>query len=82
MNNANPEAVAECAMAVIDAVQTRREAVRPLGVAAALLLVAERLGVEPQDIATVARNLMLSPSGQRIPEFRAVAEYVRNEVPR
>lgn len=82
LTNANPEAVAEGAMACIDAVQTRRQEVQPLALACAFLLLAERLRLEPQDLATWAKALMLAPSGQRVPEFRAVTAYIQNEIPR
>lgn len=80
MTNASPEEVSEAAFAVIDAIQTRRRHVQPLGLACAFIVLAERLKEEPQDIATLAKNVMLSPSGQRIPEFRALAAYLQNEV--
>lgn len=82
MNNAPAAAVAECAMAVIDAVQTRRADVRAPAVGAALLLLVEHLKLTPQDLMTVVGNMLTGPDGRRVAEFRAVQLYIQNEVTR
>lgn len=82
MNNAPAARVAEGALAVISAIQTRPPEVQPLAIGVAFLLLAERLRLSPQDVATVVGNMMEDRDGKRIAEFRAVQMYIENEVNR
>lgn len=82
MNNANAAEVAECAMAVIDAVQHRHAHVRAPAIGAALVLLIEHLGLTPQDVMTVATNMMAGPDSKRVDEFRAVQMYIQKEIAR
>ena len=81
MANAPRQRVAAAAMGTIDGVQHIEKAVQPLGMAAAFIILCEQLGVNPQDAFTMARNVMIfAETGNRTPEFRAVADYIKHEV--
>lgn len=79
-NNANPRRVANTAMAVIDATQRGfAPHEQAHGIACAFLLLAEHLRIPAQDLFTASKNLMNDTTGKR-PEFRAITDYLRNEV--
>ncbi len=79
INNAKPADVAKSNFVVIDRLQSFEPHVQVLGVAAVLLLLADRFGVDAQTIFTVTKNLMNSKEGLR-PEFEAVRDYVKHEI--
>lgn len=71
------------AMAVIDALQHHAESdkgAQSVGLCAAFLLLTERLGLEPQDVFTVTKNLLAQAVGPRAKDFEAVRLYLQNEV--
>lgn len=79
-NNANPHRVSLAAMSVIDAAQRGFVAHEQAhGIACAFLLLAEHLRIPAQDLFTATKNLMNDTTGKR-PEFRAITDYLRNEV--
>jgi len=81
MVNADAQRVAAATMGVIDGVQRFDPAVQPLGMAAAFLLMCEAMGIEPQDVFTMARNAMVfRNTNNTIPEFRAVKQYIQMEI--
>lgn len=80
MNNANPHTVASAAMAVVDRLQNFPPADQIMGAAALFLILAEHRGIPAQDIFTATKNLINGVDGKR-PEFRALAEYVKHELP-
>ena len=79
MNNANPAAVATAVMVVIDKLQHEQPHVQQMAAAALFVLLAERWGMEPQDVMTATKNLMIGSEGKRA-EFEAVALYLENEL--
>lgn len=80
MNNADPHRVASAAMTVVDRLQSYHPAEQIMGVAALFLILAEHRGVPAQDIFTATKNLINGVDGKR-PEFRALQEYVKHELP-
>lgn len=79
MNNADPAAVATATMTVIDKLQHEQPHVQQMAAAALFVLLAERWGVEPQDVMVATKNLMIGVDGKRA-EFEAVALYLENEL--
>lgn len=79
MNNADPQAVATATMAVLDRLQHQQPHIQQMAAAALFVLLAERRGVEPQDVMTATKNLMIGSEGKRA-EFLAVALYLENEL--
>ena len=79
MNNADPAAVATATMVVIDKLQHEQPHVQQMAVAALFVLLAERWGVEPQDVMVATKNLMIGVDGKRA-EFEAVTLYLEAEL--
>lgn len=79
LNHAAPADVAEAAMAVIDALQTRRPEAQAAGAAVAFLAVCEHFRVEPQDVMVVTKNILAARKDSTA-EFRAVVAYVTEEL--
>ena len=79
LNNADPAAVATATMVVIDKLQHEQPHVQQMAAAALFVLLAERWGVEPQDVMVATKNLMIGVDGKRA-EFKAVALYLENEL--
>ena len=66
-------------MKIIDAIQSLRPHEQVAGMAATFLLLAEHLGMTPQDIFAITTNIMNHAEGRR-PEFAAVAQYMAEEL--
>ena len=79
MNNARPADVATAVMSVVDRLQHVQPHVQAMAAAALFVLLAERWGVEPQDVMTATKNLLIGSEGKRA-EFEAVALYLENEL--
>lgn len=79
INNAEPADVAKSNFVVIDRLQSFEPHIQVLGLAAVLIILAERFNVDAQTIFTVTKNLMNSKEGLR-PEFAAVKDYVKHEI--
>lgn len=79
LNNVGVREVATATMGVIDAIQDRPAAARPLAIAAAFLLLSERMNVSVPDLFAMTTNLMNHAEGRRT-EFKAVAAYLREEL--
>lgn len=80
MNNADPYRVSQAAMAVLDRLQNFQPAEQIMGAAALFLILAEHRGIPAQDIFVATKNLINGVDGKR-PEFRAVTEYCKHELP-
>jgi hypothetical protein len=80
MNNADPYSVSQAAMTVLDRLQNFPPAEQIMGAAAMFLILAEHRGIPAQDVFTATKNLINGVDGIR-PEFRAVAEYCKHELP-
>lgn len=80
MNNADPRTVAQAAMTAVDRLQSFPAAEQIMGAAALFLILAEHRGIPAQDIFTATKNLINGTDGKR-PEFRALAQYVKHELP-
>lgn len=79
MNNADPAAVANATMAVLDRIQHEQPHVQQMAAAALFVLLAEHWGMDPQDVMTATKNLMIGSEGKRA-EFEAVALYLEAEL--
>lgn len=82
MVNASSRKAAECSLLILDKCQDYIESdnsVQVLASAAVFLLLCERFGVSAQDAFTAAKNMLADHDG-RASDFRAVRDYVRNEV--
>jgi hypothetical protein len=78
--NSMPTATAgEATMAALDAIQRFPREAQVLASAALFVLIAERFGLDAQDVMSATSNLMNHASGRR-PEFAAVSEYMRWEL--
>lgn len=78
--NAPVADVAEAVVAVINAVQTVEPAIQAHAVALAFLLITQQYRVEPQDVFVVVKNLMASNAAGHSIEYRALLDYVENEL--
>jgi hypothetical protein len=79
-NNADQQQSAVAAMTVIDRLQNFPAEQQLVGLAATFLFVCEHFGIPAQDAFTVTKNVINDTDSKLIPEFRAVREYVRNEL--
>ena len=84
VNSVDPKQVADVTFGLLNYLQNRRD-VRDTGaqvvaIAAMFNLMSEVFGVSPLDLLQVARNVVTDSEGHYIPEFRAVAMYIENEV--
>lgn len=80
LNSADPHASAVAAMTVIDRLQNFPPEQALIGLAATFLFVAEHFGINAQDAFTVTKNVINHADGRVIPEFKAVRDFVRNEL--
>lgn len=81
LNNASLPACASAAMTVVDRLQQNFQAApQVVGLAAAFLFLCEHYGVEPQDAFTVTKNVIAGADKAKLPEFRAVREYIQKEI--
>ena len=74
----NADATAKACMGVVDSLQHQRKEIQLAGLAVTFSLACERFGVEPRDALQIAENVMHDRIGRRA-EFRACADYMRNE---
>lgn len=79
LTNIPTRQAANATMSIIDCVQRLQPEERPVALAASFLLLAERLDVPAQDLFTYSTNIMNHADGRR-PEFKAVADYLENEL--
>ena len=78
LQNVNAGDVAKACMGVVDNLQHRRKEIQLAGLAVTFSLACERFGVEPRQALQIAENIMHDRIGRRA-EFRACADYMRNE---
>lgn len=80
LGNAKLTHAAQAAMSVADAVQNFPDkGVRLMGMASAFLIASDESGLPVPDLMSMARNCMNHADGRR-PEFKAVGDYIRNEI--
>lgn len=82
LNNAPGQEAAIASMDVIDRLQSHWEnpGVQVIGICATFLMLCEHFGITPQEAFQVTQNCMNDTNGRYVPEFRAVRDYVRNEL--
>ena len=82
LNNAPGQQCAIAAMDVIDRLQSHWEnpGVIVIGACAVFQMICDHYGVTPQDAFQVTQNCMNDTNGRYVPEFRAVKDYVENEL--
>lgn len=79
MNNVAPQAVTTAVMGVLDALQNHPAEAQGPAAALVFLEVCRRFGITPQDVMTVARNI-LAHAEETSPELQAVSFYVKEEM--
>lgn len=80
INNANPAAVATVTMTALTALQNFSPADQLMASAALFVSLAGHLRIPEQDVFTAIKNLMVE-SDRTEPAFRAVKQYMREEIP-
>ena len=84
VNSVDPKQVADMTFGILNYLQNRKDvgntAPQVIAIAAMFQLVASVFGVHPNELASVAANVVSDSEGHYIPEFRAVAMYLENEV--
>jgi len=80
MINAPSEAVAQAAMQCVDRLQHHPAAIQSVAAAAVFLEVCHAHRVQPQDVYTVATNMMADTIHGQRPEFRALRLYTKHEL--
>lgn len=82
LNNMPPEAVALASFEVIDALQRHHlyPANQVGALAATFLLVCSHLKLDPQDVFTATKNLLMADRYAGRQHFNAVKLYVENEI--
>ncbi len=84
VNNVDHKQAADMTFGLLNYLQNRRDAgatgAQVVAVAAMFKLVCEAFGAHPQDVMTVAGNVVEYAPGHQIPEFRAVAMYIEKEM--
>jgi hypothetical protein len=78
MNSVGVRDAATSTMAIIDRIQDMPAPVQIVAITAAFKLLVERYNIPPQDVFTVADNVMNHADGRRV-EFDAVRMYLENE---
>lgn len=79
LNNVDRMPVRQGTFAVVDALQDMPAQVQVASIAAAFVLACERFKLEPQDAFAAVSNMMVMPTGDRAPEFKGAALYMREE---
>jgi hypothetical protein len=80
-NNVNLDQAAQATMAIADALQKFPVGAQLPAAAAFFLTLAEHRGWSAQDAFTVTKNVMNDAQGRPVPEFRAVMQYIKEELP-
>ena len=84
VNSVDAKRVADMTFGLLNYLQNRKDfrntASQVIAIAAMFKLVADVFGVPQQVLAAVASNVVSDSEGHYIPEFRAVAMYLENEV--
>jgi site-specific DNA-adenine methylase len=80
LNNADQQQSAIAAMTVVDRLQNFAPDEQLVGAAAVFLMLAEHYGVSAQDAFTVTKNVINDTDRKLIPEFRAVRQYIQEEL--
>lgn len=80
MTNASPQEVAQATMWCIDRLQDFPAAIQSVVAAVLFLEVCDAHGVNPYDVATVAKNMMADTIHGQRPEFRALRLYAKHEL--
>lgn len=80
--NAQPQQVAHATMVLLHELQNHQPPVQAAALAATFVLLCEHYGVEPQDVMTATKNLLLAEGQGKRPEFGAARDYLRYEVRR
>lgn len=79
MNSVGVRDAATSTMAIIDRIQDMPAHVQVVAMTAAFKLLVERYNISPQDVFTVADNVMNHADGRRV-EFDAIRMYMENEI--
>jgi len=80
--NADPYGSAQAAMAVIDKLQSHPPGEQVIGIGAAFVLLCNHYGVHTDDAVSAAEYCIRHTNKRQIPEFRAVEQYVQEELPK
>jgi len=80
MVNALSKDVAQAAMRLVDRLQNYPAPIQSVSVAALFLTVCQVHGVQPQDVFTVAKNMMADTIHGQRDEFRALQMYAKHEL--
>jgi putative heme iron utilization protein len=80
MTNAPIKDVAQATMRMVDALQHHPAAIQSVAAAALFLTVCKVHRLVPQDVFTVANNMMADTIHGERPEFRALRLYAKNEL--
>ena len=79
MHMAQPKAVSDVSLTILNVLQDSRPEVQIMGAAAVFLALSEHLKVPAQDVFTATKNLINDQDGKRV-EFRAVQAYLEGEL--
>jgi hypothetical protein len=80
LNNADQQRSAIASMEVIDRLQHHPADEQIVAAAAVFLMLAEHYGITAQDAFTVTKNVINDTDRKLIPEFRAVRQYIHEEL--
>jgi hypothetical protein len=81
MNHANPDAVAQSALAMLDTVSDHAPELQPVAFATAMVAFVKRTGHDMNHLFTVANNILHS-KGAEGPAHRAIHLYMQHEIAR
>jgi hypothetical protein len=80
MTNVSPDRVARASFKIVSKLQDWQPHEQAVAAAVVFLTIAEQFGVEPQDVFVATKNLLMDEREGKREQFRALAEYVRNEL--
>lgn len=84
VNNVDQSQVADMTFGILNYLQNRKDfrdtGAQLVAIAAMFKTVAYVFRVNPQELAQVASNVVTDADGRYIPEFKAIAMYIENEV--
>lgn len=80
LNNIDPAQVVHPLYALVDKLQDFPAETQALAPAFLFMTMAKALGVDPQDVMVVAKNILAHPTEGQRDQFRALDLYVKHEV--
>jgi len=80
LNHACRADVQQAAFATINNLQDEAVETQVAALSSAFVLLAQRLGVKPQQLWSVASNIMHDADSKMRPEFAAIREYMAEEL--